>query len=61
MRIVFDAELNGLGNVLARHSGHHPQPKIEARRNAAPGDDVAIDHRALGNGYGTPAVATRAS
>ncbi len=47
-RGVFDAKLDGLGQVFTRDFGRQGQCEIDARRNAAAGHDVAVLRHAVG-------------
>src|SRR4051795_11131395 len=51
MRIILDAELDRLREVWPKRLRRHAQRKVDAGRDAAPRNDVAIEHHALREGY----------
>jgi hypothetical protein len=53
--VVLQAELDRLRHFAARELRREREPEIDPRRDAAPGDPVAIAHDALGHRLGAEA------
>jgi hypothetical protein len=47
---VFEAELDGLRHVVARDLGKQREAEVDARRDAAAGEAIAVAHDPLGHG-----------